>query len=117
MFKLTVEWGRVEVDGVGEFKDAKVFPDRVGEWDWNETGTRHSPGIQPADVRDLVEAGAEVVILSRGMQERLSVMPETLAYLKEHGVEARVAETLAAVQLYHEIAGSRPTGALLHSTC
>lgn len=119
--RLAVSWGVVEVPGVGKFKDAKVFPDqvtdRVTEWDWAEHGTRHSPGIQPADVRDLVEAGAEVIVLSRGMQLRLEVMPETLSYLESAGVLVHVEETTAAVERYDLLSTQRPTGALIHSTC
>jgi hypothetical protein len=99
-FRISVEWGTITVDGVGEFKDAKVFPGSVQEWDWNETGTRHSPGIQPADVEELVEAGAEAIVLSRGMELRLSVMPETLEYLKSRGIEVHVVETEEAVDVY-----------------
>lgn len=115
--KLVVSWGVVEVPGVGKFKDAKVFPHSVTEWDWAEHGTRHSPGIQPADVRDLVEAGAEVIVLSRGMQLRLEVMPETLSYLESAGVQVLVEETTAAVERYNRLSAERPTGALIHSTC
>lgn len=117
-FRLTVVWGEITVDGVaGKFKDAKVFPDSVEEWDWGGTGTRHSPGIQPADVEELVEAGAEAIVLSRGMELRLGVMPETLEYLRSRGVEVHVAETKEAVDIYHSLASSKPTGALIHSTC
>jgi len=116
-FRISVKWGEIKVDGVGEFKDAKVFPGSVEEWDWNDTGTRHSPGIQPIDVEDLVEEGAEAIVLSRGMELRLSVMPETLAYLESRGIEVYVAETKAAVDLYHQLSASKPTGALIHSTC
>lgn len=116
-FRISVEWGVITVDGVGKFKDAKVFPGSVKEWDWNETGTKHSPGIQPADVEELVDAGAEAIVLSRGMELRLSVMPETLEYLESRGVEAHVAETTEAVELYDQLASSKPTGALIHSTC
>ncbi|HZM77459.1 MAG TPA: MTH938/NDUFAF3 family protein [Candidatus Limnocylindrales bacterium] len=116
-FRIRVEWGEITVDGVGEFKDAKVFPDSVQEWDWNDTGTRHSPGIQPADVEELVDAGAEAIVLSRGMERRLSVMPETLDYLKSRGIEVHVAETKEAVDVYHRLSASKPTGALIHSTC
>jgi hypothetical protein len=116
-FRITISWGEITVDGVGKFKDAKVFPDSVQEWDWNETGTRHSPGIQPGDVEALVEAGAEAIVLSRGMELRLSVMPETLEYLKSRGVEVRMAETREAVDVYHQLSASTPTGALIHSTC
>lgn len=116
-FRISVKWGEITVDGLGKFKDAKVFPDTVEEWDWNETGTRHSPGIQPADVEKLVDAGAEAIVLSRGMELRLSVMPETLEYLAARGIEVHTAETTEAVNLYHRLSASTPTGALIHSTC
>ena len=61
-------WGQIEIEGQPSFlKDAKLFPDGAREWDWRETGTRHVPGIQPADVEELLENGAEVVVLSRGV--------------------------------------------------
>jgi len=116
-FTISVKWGEITVDGLGRFKDAKVFPGAVKEWDWNETGTRHSPGIQPADVEDLVDAGAKAIVLSRGMELRLSVMPETLEYLEARGIEVHVAETTEAVDIYHQLSAWTPTGALIHSTC
>jgi hypothetical protein len=60
-------WGRIEVEGVGTFRDAKVFPTGAREWDWSETGTAHDPGIQPADVTELLDYGATTIILSQGM--------------------------------------------------
>jgi hypothetical protein len=74
----SVSWGRIEVAGLGTGKDFKLYPGGGREWDWAETGTRHSPGIQPADVEELVEHGATVVVLSQGMEERLEVDPATL---------------------------------------
>ena len=65
-------WGRLEVDG-STFKDAKLFPGGARAWDWNETGTNHEPGIQPADVEELLERGATTVVLSKGFHERLGV--------------------------------------------
>ena len=55
---LLLSWGRIEVEGHPPFKDAKIFPGGAREWDWHETGTRHVPGIQPADVQELIEHGA-----------------------------------------------------------
>ena len=40
---LAVCWGRMEVEGIGAGKDFKLYPGGGREWDWNETGTRHSP--------------------------------------------------------------------------
>ena len=110
-------WGRLEVEGQSAYKDAKLFPGGAREWDWNETGTRHSPGIQPADVQELLEHGAAVVVLSRGMYERLQVCPETLAMLRERSIPVHVRQTEEAVQLYNELRQSGPVGALIHSTC
>lgn len=72
---LAVARGRMEVDGIGAGKDFKLYPGGGRGWDWNETGTRHSPGIQPADVEELLAHGATVVVLSLGMNRRLQVDP------------------------------------------
>ena len=87
------------------------------EWDWDETGTRHVPGIQPSDVMELLEQGVHVVVLSMGMYRRLRVCPETLRLLKERGVLVHVLQTEEAAALYNELAGEMPVGGLFHSTC
>ncbi|BCB91357.1 hypothetical protein Psuf_086700 [Phytohabitans suffuscus] len=78
---------------------------------------RALPGIQPADVEELLARGATVVVLSRGMRLRLEVDPRTLTLLRERGVEVRVAETTEAVRVYNELAGTTAVGGLFHSTC
>jgi hypothetical protein len=113
----SVSWGRTVVDGLGEVKDVKLWPGGGRAWDWNETGTRHAPGIQPADVQELLDNGAEVVVLSRGMQLRLQTCPETLALLSDRVVDVHIEETTAAVTLYNELARTGPVGCLIHSTC
>jgi hypothetical protein len=107
----------MEVAGLGTGKDFKLYPSGGREWDWNETGTRHSPGIQPADVEELLEHGATVVVLSRGMELRLEVDPATLQALDARGVAVHVAETTEAVRVYNELAATRAVGGLFHSTC
>jgi hypothetical protein len=114
-----ISWGCLEVEGRDRpFKDAKLYPGGGRAWDWNETGTSHTPGIQPADVEELLEHGAEVVVLSRGMNERLQVMADTLDRLEDADVEAHVLQTEAAVERYNELqSAGRPVGGLFHSTC
>lgn len=111
------EWGRVRVAGQGTFKDVKLFPGGARDWDWGETGTRHQPGVQPADVEELVEAGAEVVVLSRGVHGVLRVPEATVAWLVARGVQVEVHRTEAAVARYNELAATCRVGALIHSTC
>jgi hypothetical protein len=110
------DWGRVEAGG-RVFRDAKLFPGGAREWDWNETGTRHDPGIQPADVEELLDRGAGEVVLSRGFHERLKVVPETLRLLEDRGVPVHVLPTDEAVRVYNELRAGRCVGALIHSTC
>lgn len=112
-----LSWGRLEADVVGIGKDLKLYPGGGREWDWNETGTRHSPGIQPVDVTELLDAGATVVVLAQGMQGQLQVMPETLALLAERGVAVHVADTEEAVRRYNELVATDAVGGLFHSTC
>ena len=111
-----LSWGRLEVED-GSFKDAKLFPGGSREWDWNETGTLHAPGIQPADVEELLEHGATVVVLSKGFHERLKVCQETLQMLEDKHVSVHVEHTEGAVKLYNELREHVRVGALIHSTC
>ena len=113
----TLAWGRIEVEGVGTFRDAKVFPGGAREWDWNETGTAHEPGIQPADVAELLDHGATTIVLSQGMLSRLNVCPQTLRLLAERHVRARVLPTTQAVELYNQLRDREQAAGLFHTTC
>jgi hypothetical protein len=113
-----LSWGHLEVEGVdGSFKDAKLFPGGARAWDWNKTGTNHEPGIQPADIEELLEHGASAVVLSKGFNERLRVTPDALRMLEDRGVSAHVRQTEEAIQLYNELRETERVGALIHSTC
>jgi hypothetical protein len=112
-----ISWGRIEVEDLGAAKDVKLYPGGGREWDWAETGTKHVPGVQPADVEELLEHGATVVVLSRGMDLMLHVSQATLEYLQQRSIAVRVAETREAVEIYNELAEDIPVGGLFHSTC
>ena len=51
---VRISWGHMEVEGLTPGKDFKLYPGGGRAWDWNETNTRHTPGIQPADVQELI---------------------------------------------------------------
>jgi hypothetical protein len=112
-----LSWGSMTVEGIGTEKDFKLYPGGGREWDWSETGTGHEPGIQPADVQELIDRGCSVVVLSRGMELRLQTMAETVSYLEDSGIEVHVLETKAAAEFYNDLAGGTPVGGLFHSTC
>lgn len=111
-----LSWGRLEVED-SSFKDVKLFPGGSREWDWNETGTGHVPGIQPADVEELLEHGATVVVLSKGFHERLQICQQTLQMLEDKNIPVHVEQSEEAVRLYNELSETERVGALIHSTC
>jgi len=113
-----VSWGRLEVEGRAEpYKDAKLFPGGSREWNWRETGTNHVPGIQQTDVQELLDHGAKIVVLSRGMKECLEVPRETLEFLKGREIPVHVLPTADAAKLYNQLAEKEPVGGLFHTTC
>jgi hypothetical protein len=114
---VDLSWGRMEVDGLGIEKDWKLYPGGGRPWDWSETGTKHVPGVQVADVEELVAHGATVVVLSLGMDRRLHVDQATLRYLEERSVEVHMLETREAVKVYNDLAEDNALAGLFHSTC
>ena len=116
-----VSWGKMEVR-VGSqtyrFRDCKVWPGGAKEWDWRLTGTKHKPGIQPADIVEILEQDVEVMILSQGMKRLLRTSPETEKLLDSRGIEYHVEETKRAVELFNQLTeqGKR-VGGVFHSTC
>ncbi|MGD8426205.1 MAG: Mth938-like domain-containing protein [Balneolaceae bacterium] len=113
----SIFWGKLITENGTQYKDAKLFPGGSREWDWNETGTRHVPGIQPADVEELLDKGAKIIVLSRGFQERLQVCEETTQLLKRKQLKYYILQTEKAVEKYNQLAEKYPAGALIHSTC
>jgi hypothetical protein len=101
---VRISWGRMEVEGLGVGTDFKLYPGGVRAWDWAETGTRHSPGIQPADLEELVARGAATVVLSQGMNKQVHIRPDTCRYLDERSITVHVAETRQAAKIYNDLA-------------
>lgn len=116
-----LSWGEVEVTVEGEtrrYRDAKIWPGGAREWDWNETGTDHGVGIQVADLEEVVENGAEIVILSQGQNRRLQVQDAATRYLEEQGVDYHVEETRQAVEHFNALSREgKAVGGVFHSTC
>lgn len=112
----SIHWGNIEAGG-HTYKDVKLFPGGSRAWDWNETGTRHVPGIQPADTRELLDHGADIIVLSRGINKRLQTCQKTKAFLEERGCQYFILQSERAVEKYNSLRGSELVGALIHSTC
>jgi len=116
-----ISWGHMEVTTNGQtlrFKDCKVWPGGAKEWDWSLTGAHHQPGIQPADIEEILGHGVEVMVLSRGMQLMLHTCPETEQMLRSRGIEYHLEETNQAVELFNRLTHQgKKVGGIFHSTC
>ncbi|KAL0629730.1 Mth938 domain-containing protein, partial [Plecturocebus cupreus] len=64
---------------------------------------QHSPGVQPADVKEVVEKGVQTLVIGRGMSEALKVPSSTVEYVKKHGIDVRVLQTEQAVKEYNAL--------------
>ena len=116
-----LSWGnmKVSIDGENQvFKDCKVWPGGAREWRWEETGTHHSPGIQPADIEEILSQNVDVIVLGRGQLGRLGVSIETDDLLRKRGISYHIEKTRKAVALFNELVrkGNR-VGGVFHSTC
>ena len=85
------------------------------------TGARQAQStcraFSPRNVQELLDHGANVVVLSRGMAECLQVPRETIDFLKERRIEAHILPTTQAAELYNQLAKEGPVGGLFHTTC
>jgi hypothetical protein len=111
-------WGEIEVRELGRFRDVKLWPGGGREWDWEETGTRHDPGIQPGDIEELLTAHPDVVVLTRGREFRLRTCEDTIQLLRSNAIPVVHEETSVAIAEYNRLAQSgRRVAALIHTTC
>lgn len=111
-------WGKIEVDGFGQFKDVVLVPGEAREWIWEEPNRSHKSANSVELLKSLAETGADVVILTRGVDGVLQVPEETLAYARVNNIDLRVELTPDAIKLYGELV-SRDVlvAAAIHTTC
>ncbi|KAI3354541.1 hypothetical protein L3Q82_019045, partial [Scortum barcoo] len=102
----SLSWGHMKVKGCSSsYKDCKVWPGGSRAWDWRETGTDHHPGVQPADLEEVLKKGIDLLVIGRGMSEALQVPSTTLDFVRQKGVDVKVLQTEKAVAEYNKLAG------------
>ena len=70
-----------------------------------------------AAIRELLDRGATIIVLSEGMLRRLRICPDTLKLLKQQGVGVHVLPTQNAVDLYNDLRETEQVAGLFHTTC
>lgn len=115
----SLSWGQMRVKGCSStYKDCKVWPGGSRAWDWTETRTKHVPGVQPADVDEVLKVGVDTLVIGRGMRAELQVPSSTVDYVRRTGVEVHVLQTEEAVAQYNSlVVRGAKVGGVFHSTC
>ena len=116
-----LSWGKIQINLQGKeynFKDCKIWPEGASNWDWNLTGTSHDTGIQPGDIKDILEHDIEVMVLSRGVDLKMKVSPATEEILKSLGIEYYIHDTKKAVEVFNSLfQQGKKVGGIFHTTC
>lgn len=95
-----------------------MWPGGSRAWDWRETGTDHHPGVQPADLEEVLQKGVATLVIGRGMNEALQVPSSTVDFVRQRGVELIVLQTEKAITEYNNLVGQgAKVGGIFHSTC
>jgi hypothetical protein len=107
------DFGRITIDGKRYSTDLLVFPDKVKTDWWRKEGHR----FQIADLKEVLEANPEVLVVGTGYWGMMNVPPQTRNYIESEGIELIVQKTAEACQTFNHLIESRKVVAALHLTC
>jgi polyphosphate kinase 2 (PPK2 family) len=108
------EFGQIVVDGQSYESDVIILPDGVVVGDWQR---KEEHVLHPKDVKSVVKAAPEVVVIGQGSVKNMRVLPETEKQLKASGMEVLAFKTAKACETYKELRNQRKVAAVLHVTC
>ncbi len=107
-------FGRIEIDGQTHTSDVIILPSGLRTNWWRKEGHK----LTPADLANVLEASPDVVVIGQGAHGYMKVTDDTLACLKQAGIEAVCMPTSQAVEAYNErMQRGENVAAALHLTC
>jgi len=107
------DFGRIIIDGKRYNRDLIVFSDRVKDGWWRKEGHR----LHIADLKEVLEAKPEVLVVGTGYYGAMTVPPETRKPIESEGIELIVQKTAEACKTFNRLMESRKVVAALHLTC
>lgn len=123
----SIEFGKVLLQFQGnvyETKDCIITPENLYNWDWKLDGTSHSNGVNQNTINHWVSLlnskglHVEGVLLSTGMHDKLSINPQTIAYLNSLNIPHGEYNSVQIVKIYNDlIRQNKKIILFLHSTC
>ena len=107
------DFGRITIKGKRYNTDLLIFPDKVQPGWWRKEGHR----LQISDLKEVLEAKPEVLVVGTGYSGMMAVPPETRTYVESEGIELVVQKTAEACKTFNRLVESRKVVAALHLTC
>jgi hypothetical protein len=106
-------FGTIKIDGKTYTSDVIIYSDRVDSSWWR----KHGHTLYIIDLKDVIPAGPEILVVGTGHSGAMVVPEETLSYIKSKGIDVHVARTDKAVVLFNRFQEDKKTIAALHLTC
>ena len=106
------DFGRIVINGKRYNTDLIVFSGKVRGW-WRKEGHR----LHVEDLKDVLEAKPEVLVVGTGHSGMMTVPPETRKRIESEGIELITQRTAEACKTFNSLIKSRKVVATLHLTC
>ena len=107
------DFGRIVVNGKRYNSDLIIFPDKVRDGWRRKKGHR----LHVEDLKDILEAKPEVLVVGTGYSGLMTVPSETRKYVESEGIELIAQNTREACKTFNRLVKSKKVIAALHITC
>ena len=107
------DFGQITIEGKRYNSDLIIFPDKVQAGWWRKEGHR----LQIDDLREVLEAKPEVLVVGTGYYGAMTVPDETRKQVESKGIELIVQKTAEACKTFKQLKESKKVIAAFHLTC
>lgn len=107
------QFGEIRISGKNYHNDVIVYPDHIDSKWWRKQG--HALDVD--DIKDVIDAKPDVIIVGTGQPGMMRVSEETLARIRGLKIEIMVMPTEQACKEFNRIASEKIAIACLHLTC
>lgn len=106
-------FGKIVIDGEVYTSDVIIYTDHVDASWWRKEGHY----LEKADLKDIVEAQPEALVVGTGSLGVMKVPEETVHFLLSKGVEVHIEKSAEAVEVFNSLAGKKNVISAFHLTC
>ncbi len=104
------EFGKYIIDGKQYEYDIKIINNKISFW--------HDHGLKLDDVKDLVKAKPEIIIIGTGYSGVLNVSDDIIDYINKNKIKLIIKKTKEACNEFNKLNGEKKkTACIFHGTC